>query len=190
VKLILASSSPRRRSLLKTLGVPFTVKASHVREDSKQIAPGKLVEELALRKAVATAAALKKAEQWVLGADTVVVLGRYVVSKPSDANDAYRMLYRLSGSIHRVYTGIALVEAGGKRRWVSHAVSSVRMKKMPIDDILRLSRKHMDKAGAYAIQDKDPYAKVVAGEYENVMGLPLGITAALLRKAGFKVRKL
>ena len=100
------------------------------------------------------------------------------------------MLYRLSNSTHRVYTGIALVEAGGKRHWVTHAVSQVRMKKMPLDDILKYAGRHLDKAGAYAIQDrKDPYAQVVKGSYENVVGLPLEVTADLLRKAGFPIKK-
>ena len=61
------------------------------------------------------------------------------------------------------------------------------MKKMPLDQILRLSHKHLDKAGAYAIQDRrDPYAQLVKGTYENVVGLPLDVTAKLLRRAGFK----
>ena len=99
------------------------------------------------------------------------------------------MLYRLSNSTHRVYTGVALVEAGGKRQWVTHAVSHVRMKKMPLDQILKYASRHLDKAGAYAIQDrKDPYAQVVKGSYENVVGLPLEITADFLRKAGFRVQ--
>jgi septum formation protein len=182
-QLILASASPRRKMLLRKLGVAYTVRPSHVLEDSIQKNPKRLVEELALRKALATAALSKSG--WVLGADTVVVLGRKILGKPLDMKDAYRMLYRLSNSTHQVYTGVALVEVGGERQWVSHAVSHVRMKKMPIDQILKLSQKHLDKAGAYAIQDrKDPYATLVKGTYENVVGLPLDVTAKLLRKAG------
>ena len=80
-------------------------------ENSTQKIPKRLVEELALRKAEATAALVKTG--WVLGADTIVVLGRKILGKPADAKDAYRMLYRLSNSTHQVYTGVALVEAGG-----------------------------------------------------------------------------
>lgn len=186
-RLILASGSPRRKALLRQLGVSYTVKPSHIPEDSTQRIPKRLVEELALRKAEATAAMVKTG--WILGADTVVVLGRKILGKPKDLKDAYRMLYRLSNSIHQVYTGVALIEASGSRRWVSHAVSHVRMKKMPLDQILRLSQKHLDKAGAYAIQDRnDPYAYLIKGSYENVVGLPLDVTRELLRKAGFKIR--
>jgi len=183
-KLILSSASPRRKMLLKELGIPFTIQASNVPEDSKETHPRKLVEELALRKAQATAKTLKNG--WVLGADTVVVLDGKILGKPVDAKDAYRMLYRLSGSTHSVYTGVALVEAGGKRQWIDHGVSIVRMKKMELDLIMKLSRLHMDKAGSYAIQEKkDPVAKVVKGGYDNVVGLPLDIVKKLLRKAGF-----
>jgi len=198
-RLILASGSPRRKALLRQLGVSYTVKASHVSEDSNQAIPRRLVEELALRKAEATAKLLASLGRgikgegtavWVLGADTIVVLGRKILGKPKDVKDAYRMLYRLSNSVHQVYTGVALVEANGARRWVTHAVSHVRMKKMPLDQILRLSQKHLDKAGAYAIQDRnDPYAHLVRGSYENVVGLPLDVTEKLLRKAGFKIKR-
>lgn len=209
-RLILASGSPRRKALLRQLGVAYMVKPSHIPEDSTQKIPKRLVEELALRKAEATVKQLQGAPLpsppphrgeggrrpgegnavWVLGADTVVVLRRKILGKPTDVKDAYRMLYRLSNSIHQVYTGVALVEANGPRRWVTHAVSHVRMKKMPLDQILRLSQKHLDKAGAYAIQDRnDPYAHLVKGSYENVVGLPLEVTAELLQRAGFETRK-
>jgi len=176
------------------LGIPYTVKPSHVDEACTQRQPKKFVEELALRKAMATAKQLRLSRRrptFVLGADTVVVLGRKILGKPTDLKDAYRMLYRLSNSTHRVYTGVALVEVGGDRQWVTHAVSQVRMKKMPLDQILKYSGKHLDKAGAYAIQDRqDPFASVVKGSYENVVGLPLEVTADFLRKAGFAVRKM
>lgn len=195
MKLILASASPRRKTLLKALGVPFTILPSHIAEDSQESNPVKLVRDLALRKAQATAAMLRQKKstnpRMVLGADTVVVLNGKILGKPRDAQDAYRMLYRLAGSTHRVVTGVALVpaDAAGQTQ-VGHEVSVVRMKKMPIDDILRLSRKHLDKAGAYAIQDRsDPYAHVVKGSYENVVGLPLEVTRTLLQKAGFKPRR-
>jgi septum formation protein len=191
--LILSSASPRRKALLRKLGIPYTIQPSHVDETCAQRSPKRFVVELALRKAKATAQGLRAQPRpvFVLGADTVVVLGRKILGKPTDLKDAYRMLYRLSNSTHQVYTGVALVEAGGKRQWVAHAVTHVRMKKMPLDHILKYSSRHLDKAGAYAIQDrKDPYAQVVKGSYENVVGLPLEVTAALLRKAGFKIKPL
>jgi septum formation protein len=90
------------------------------------------------------------------------------------------MLYRLSGSTHYVYTGVA-VAANGKLQ-SDHAVSTVRMKKLDLGTLMRLSRKNLDKAGAYAIQSKrDPIAQVVKGTYDNVVGLPVELVRKLLR---------
>jgi septum formation protein len=109
-----------------------------------------------------------------LGADTVVVLDGRILGKPRHALDAYRMLYRLSGTTHRVLTGVALVDAPTGRALVRTAVSTVRMKKLPLERLLRLARRHLDKAGAYAIQERsDPIARVVQGSYDNVVGLPV-----------------
>ncbi len=181
IKLILASGSPRRRVLLKKLGIPFKVVVSHVSEESRETRPERLVRELALRKAKAVA--VKVDSQVVLGADTVVVLRGKILGNPKDARDAYRMLYRLSGSRHRVYTGVALVH--GRTVLVDHAVSTVQMKKIDLDQLLVLSRKHMDKAGAYAIQEKkDPIAKIVRGSYDNVVGLPVVLVGRMLKKLG------
>jgi len=181
VKLILASASPRRRALLRKLRIPFRVKPSHIPEKSRHVAPARLVRDLALQKAQAVARSIH--EGVVLGADTVVVLKGKILGKPRDARDAYRMLYRLSGSTHAVYTGVAVVDAATKKSLVAHAKSVVRMKKIPLEQILKLSRRHLDKAGSYAIQEKkDPIAKVVKGSYDNVVGLPVTTVKALLRK--------
>jgi len=179
--LLLASGSPRRRKLLKRLNIPFIAEASGVSEACRQRRPQRLVIELALRKA--RAVAQKRKAGRILGADTVVALKGKILGKPRDARDAYRMLYRLSGSVHRVFTGVAVVDAASGRALSGYAVSSVRMKKIALDEILRLSRKHLDKAGAYAIQEKrDPVARVVKGSYDNVVGLPLDLVKKLLKK--------
>lgn len=119
----------------------------------------------------------------VLGADTVVVLHRHILGKPRDARDAVRMLAQLSGSTHHVYTGVALIEVKTQRTMVAHSRSEVRMKKISPAILSKLSRKHLDKAGAYAIQEKqDPIARVVKGSYDNVVGLPVEMVKALLKK--------
>lgn len=180
MQLILASKSPRRRLLLKSLHIPFKVIPSGVAEDSKETRPHKLVQELALRKAQLVARNRKSG--LVLGADTLVFLGDQKLGQPKDAADAYRMLYRLSGSTHRVFTGVALVDIDKGTYKVTYAMSKVFMKKLPIDTILRLARKNLDKAGSYAIQSKnDPIAKVVKGDYDNVVGLPLAVVKKLLK---------
>lgn len=182
--LILASKSPRRRILLKKLGIPFRVIASHVPEDSQQREPHRLVQELALRKAVFVANKLKKGI--VVGADTLVVGAGRIFGQPRDAKDAYKMLYRLSGTTHRVFTGVAIVDVDHAKRKVAYAVSKVRMKRLNLDELLKLSRRNLDKAGAYAIQEKgDPIARVVSGAYDNVVGLPVALVRRLLR--GFRL---
>lgn len=93
------------------------------------------------------------------------------------------MLSRLSGSTHQVYTGVALVDARAETSLVAHAMSEVRMKVIPSKKLMTLSRKHLDKAGAYAIQQKhDPIARVIRGSYDNVVGLPLETVKALLKR--------
>jgi septum formation protein len=177
-RLILASKSPRRRALLKELGIPFRVVPSGVAETSSEKRPAQLVQQLALRKAQSVAKFHR--EDVVLGADTLVILGDKILGQPKDAQDAYRMLYRLGGTTHRVFTGVAVVAAGHST--VAYAMSKVRMKKLPIDQILRLARKNLDKAGSYAIQSKnDPIARVVQGDYDNVVGLPLKVVKRLLK---------
>jgi len=179
VTLILASKSPRRRALLKTLGIPFRVIPSGVSEVSKETRPHRLVQELAQRKAESVAKRLKQG--LVLGADTLVILGDQILGQPKDADDAYRMLYRLSGTTHQVFTGVALIDSSNGVSRVGYAVSHVRMKKLPIDTLLRLSHKNLDKAGSYAIQSQnDPIAKVIKGDYDNVVGLPVALVRRML----------
>lgn len=181
--LILASKSPRRKALLKTLGLSFQVIPSRCAEHSHQKKPHRLVEELALRKARSVAQRIRRGI--VLGADTVVVVKNQILGQPGSGDEAYRMLYRLSGTTHRVLTGVAVVDAVTGRKKVAHAASRVRMKKLPLDTLLALSHRHLDKAGAYAIQaKKDPIARVVAGSYDNVVGLPLTVVRRLLRCFG------
>src|ERR1051325_566717 len=157
IRLVLASGSPRRRQLLKKLKIPFRVIPSHIAEKLRYRDPVRLVKDLALRKALSVARRLGplprlssrhlKMGPWVLGADTVVVLDNWIVSKPTGHKDAYQMLSRLAGSTHYVYTGVALVDAERKKAVVSYARSSVRMKSLGQKELRRLSRAHLDKAG-------------------------------------------
>jgi septum formation protein len=134
-----------------------------------------------MRKAMAIARRVQQGV--VLGADTVVVLRGKILGKPRNKRHAHQILSQLSGTTHYVYTGVALVDANTLRAQVSHAKSAVRMKKLPPQELLRLSQKHLDKAGAYAIQERrDPIARVVQGSYDNVVGLPLATVKSLLKK--------
>jgi septum formation protein len=183
IRLILASSSPRRRQLLKKLGHPFRVIPSHVPEDSTEKNPAKLVQDLALRKAHEIGRRMKGQSAIVIGADTVVVLRHRIMGKPLDAVDASRMLGQLAGTTHQVYTGVALVDAASGKSIMSYARSDVRMKKVAVNDLARLSGRHLDKAGSYAIQEKkDPLARVIKGSYDNVVGLPVELVDKLLQR--------
>jgi MAF protein/acyl-phosphate glycerol 3-phosphate acyltransferase len=175
--LILASASPRRKELLETLGIDFSVEPSGVDEPSLiqrlgQISPSDLVQELALAKAVDVLTMHQ--DSVVIGADTVVVLNGTVLGKPSDALEAVAMLTALSGQTHEVYTGFAVAAAERHKR--GFAQTTVTFKVLTPEEITAYvaTGEPLDKAGAYGIQNTDisPVASI-EGDYYNVVGLPL-----------------
>lgn len=184
--LILASASPRRRTLLESLGVPFRVIASEAPESlDGSLDPETQAVALALRKARAVAARLDPA--LVLGADTIVALDDDVLGKPRDDADAVHMLRALSGRSHVVVTGLALIDVGAGEEGAAAVSSTVRFRFLNDDTIARYvaSGEPRDKAGAYAIQELG--AALIAGFegcFTNVVGLPLCETALLLQAAG------
>ena len=170
--LVLASQSPRRRELLATAGILFTLRAREVEEIR---APGELpeayVRRLAYRKAEA---AWEDRDEIVLGADTVVVLGQEVLEKPRDAADARGMLQLLAGREHTVITGICLRHPGGAE--VDSSATRVRFTPLTGAEIdaYVATGEPMDKAGAYAIQGlASKFVDRIEGCYFNVIGLPL-----------------
>jgi septum formation protein len=185
-RLILASGSPRRRTLLSELGVPFSVIVSDVAETADpELNPPEQAIALAEQKARAVAA--KLAEGLVLGADTIVVLDGEILGKPVDDEDARRMLRRLAGRPHRVITGIALVDAATGAVSRSVVTSVVHVRPLSDEEVAAYvaTGEPRDKAGAYAIQGIG--AGLIAGLdgcYTNVVGLPLCETAGLLAAAG------
>lgn len=182
MRLILASASPQRKQLLKLLKIPFIIVTADVSERSEEHAPRKLVLELALRKARAVAA--KHPNALVLGADTIVVCKGKIIVKPKDRKDSARILSLLNGRIHRVYTGVALVDSSSGREWREVEVSKVKARKLAPEELSGFVGKHMDKAGAYAVQDrKDPFIEKIIGPRDNVIGLPLGSVRRLIRRA-------
>jgi septum formation protein len=182
--LYLASTSPRRRELLATLGIKFDVipvATDESRLDGEK--PGDMVLRLAIAKAAAAAHG-----DCVLGADTVVVLGDRVLGKPRNAEEAVEMLLALSGRGHAVMTGVAL-----KTPTVTHAVLSttiVQFREIGRDEAYRYwqSGEPCDKAGAYGIQGLGGmFVKTIEGSYSGVMGLPVFETVELLKLAGIDV---
>jgi len=181
--LILASASPRRAELLRNAGIPFTVVPAHVREEPlPDETPLNYAQRLARDKALAIFAS--HPEDAVLGADTVVVVDGHLLEKPTDAEDAARMLRLLSGRTHQVITGVCLAASGFER--TEAEVTQVTFSQLSEDEIAAYVRtgEPMDKAGAYAIQGiASRWAERIEGCYFNVVGLPLPRVYRLLRAA-------
>jgi septum formation protein len=173
-KLVLASASPRRQEILACAGISFTVRSAPVPEEHDgSEAPADLVRRLALEKAFAVPCA---ADEIVLAADTVVVLGDRILGKPKDASDASRMLSLLSGREHEVITGICLRHARGAIS--DQARTRVRFVALTPAEIAAYvaTGEPADKAGAYAIQGRAcRFIERIEGCYFNVVGLPISL---------------
>lgn len=189
-RIILASASPRREELLRSMGLRFEVVPSRVDETTEPIPPDELVVTLARRKAAAVAAGAQvDGRTLVIGADTVVALEDTILGKPADAEDARRMLKRLSGREHRVLTGLALVLLGvGREHWAAgYEETTVRFAPLSAAEISRYVQtgEPMDKAGAYGIQGAAArFVEGITGCYSNVVGLPLRRLVVLAQEVG------
>lgn len=180
----LASTSPRRREILETLGIEFDVVPVETDESPLQ---GETPGEMVLRLAIAKADAADRGE-FVLAADTIVVLGDRVLGKPRDADDCVEMLLALSGRTHAVMTGVALKTPTETRSVLS--TTDVQFREIGRDEAYRYwqSGEPCDKAGAYGIQGLGGmFVKTLEGSYSGVMGLPVFETVELLKSAGLDV---
>ncbi|GHF99588.1 Maf-like protein [Deinococcus piscis] len=185
--LILASGSPRRRELLAHLLDDFEVVVSDVDESSAVTDPVRLAVKLAQRKAEAVAAA--HPGRAVLGADTVVALGGRLLGKPADEAENREFTALLSGKTHHVTTGLCLV-VGGQTLSASETTAVTFRALSPAETAhYAASGEGLDKAGGYGIQGLGmALVQGIAGDYSNVVGLPLGQTLELLRRGGVRTR--
>lgn len=185
---ILASASPRRHDFVALLGIPFTIDAADIDEtNGLHEHPADLVVRLSCDKAVAVAR--RRPDAIVIGADTIVALDDKILGKPTDADDAARMLRNLCGRSHHVYSGITVCSPG-REPLTAVADSIVWMRPYRDDEIAAYvaSGDPLDKAGAYGIQNADFHpASRVQGCYASVMGLPLCLLVKLLAQAGVHV---
>jgi septum formation protein len=184
-RLTLASQSPRRRELLGLLGLALEVRPAHTDERQR---PGEPPEDYVRRVAAEKAAAVEGA--LVLGADTAVVLGEEVLGKPRDEADARRMLRALSGSVHRVLTGVCVRRAAPPAAAEVLVATEVRFAPLTEAEIAWYvsTGEPLDKAGAYALQGAGgAFVVEVRGSVSNVVGLPLRETAGLLRGLGLSL---
>jgi septum formation protein len=185
-RLILASASPRRVDLLRSLEVEFDVIPSHAEElHDVSIEAMKLCEVNALRKAEEVARG--HPERIVLGADTLVAMDGALFGKPADPGEAFAMLSQLSGNTHQVITGVALLHSATNRREVFTDETLVTFKLLD-DTTIRAYLEAvpvLDKAGAYGIQDRgEMLVERVSGSLSNVIGLPLEKLSEALRRWG------
>jgi septum formation protein len=181
---ILASASPRRRRLLKRIVPVFKVLATDVDEDKfRSDDPGRYA--LRAAKAKARAGARVHPGDLIIAADTLVSLGRRIFGKPGTRDQARSMLAALSGRRHRVVTAVVLYRARPRRMLTGSETSRVTFKRLGAGDIEAYldSVEYTDKAGAYAIQEfGDRLVARLEGDYDNVVGLPVGLTRRLLEK--------
>ena len=186
MRLLLASSSPRRRELLALLVSDFESSAPDIDERPLTLeSPADYVARLASEKAKTGAA-----DQWVsLGSDTTVAMGHEILGKPRDNHDAAAMLRALSGNTHQVHTAVAVAHGGGiETVTCTTSVSFTELSESAIEQYL-LTDEPWDKAGAYAVQGyAGAFVSEIRGSYSAVVGLPLCETRALLIEAGVPVR--
>lgn len=181
--IILASSSPRRREILKNAGFEFTVRVSDADESLPDgICAPDAVKLLSRRKAEAVYGTLIPGDI-IVAADTVVELSGKILGKPRDSEDAFLMLSALSGKTHSVYTGVTLLSGSTADTFaVKTEVEFFELTKAEIREYI-LSGEPADKAGAYGIQGKGSLlVKGIHGDYFNVMGLPVSETARRIKK--------
>lgn len=185
-KIILASTSPRRKALLKQLGITFEVIASNFKEAiDAAIPPADLVKKQSLEKAKNVAQHEKNAI--IIAADTLVVYRNHILGKPKDNHDAKRILNLLNGHVHRIITGFTVLDTDtGKfiTRSIETKVFFRKATNKEIDDYVK-TKEPLDKAGAYGIQEKGSiFIKKIEGDYYNVVGLPINAVVEELRKFG------
>ncbi len=183
-RIVLASNSPRRKELLSIVGAEFIVDASSIDEVVREHeTPEQIAMGLALQKGLDVA---NKYEEGtiIIAADTIVFKEK-VMGKPVNAEDATEMLQSLSGSLHQVYTGIAIIEAGTNNKIVDFECTDVKFKNLNPEKIANYvdSGEVFGKAGAYAIQGKGmTLVEWIKGDYFNVVGLPVSKLEDLLEK--------
>jgi len=181
-KIILASASPRRAEILRTVGWPFEplpVNIDESRRDNEDA--GDYVRRLAREKAEAAAA--ERPNCTIVGADTTVVLDQQILEKPLDHEDAERMLRLLNSRWHQVLTGVAVIDGENSETKIAHATTEVKFAAMSDDDLkwYVTTGEPMDKAGAYAIQGQGArFIERIKGDYFNVVGLPVRLLYELI----------
>lgn len=185
-RIILASSSPRRIEIMKSLGVDFDVVPSKFEEKMKDVNPRELVCELAKGKAKEVCTRVDY-DKIIIAADTVVYMDNRILGKPKNEDDAFNMLKNLSGGKHSVITGLCIIDRLNNKTYWDYEETTVYFDNLSNDEIQDyiMSGEPFDKAGAYGIQGKGGlFVKRIEGCYFNVVGLPIHKLYGLMGKLG------
>ena len=180
---MLASSSPRRRDLMKELGLEFTIVAPSSDETSSH--PDPRLRVIVNAEAKSRSVSGQFADAVIIGADTIVFLDGMFLGKPVDQDDAKKMLELLSGKNHEVYTGLSILNTSTGKMLSKISCTEVRFKRLSQEVIAAYidSGEPLDKAGAYGIQgDGGVFIADIVGSYSNVVGLPLELLREMLEK--------
>jgi septum formation protein len=188
LKIVLASSSDRRKEILSKLSFNFIVD-NHTYDEPK-IKSHHNVKNFVKQIAEAKALSLKEKykDAIIIGCDTIVVLNNEIIGKPKDVEEAEEILTKLSGTKHKVLSGLCLYYP--KKNLIVSGVeeSTVYTNKLTQQQIKNLAKKHLDKAGAYAVQEKnDRFVKKIVGDYYNVVGFPVKLFLKLYSKIVDKI---
>lgn len=181
IEIVLASESKRRIELLKSLGVDFKIsKHSHSEEHNEIKDPREFVLLCSYEKARSV---VKKEEQLIIGADTIVFIDRKIIGKPVDRKDGLKMMKMLSGKKHSVYTGITLIY---KNKFLSdHAKTDVYFRKISDKELKWYieNASYLDKAGGYAVQEEaSMFIERIEGDFFNVVGFPIFLFSKMFRQ--------
>jgi septum formation protein len=188
-KIILASASPQRKELLEKIGLKFQVDPSNFPENLRQdLPPEGVVKFISIGKA--STVAVKYPDAIIIAADTIGVLKDRIIGKPHTSEEASKMLQSMSGKIHRVITGLTLIDTSSGKMLTRTVETKVRFKKLSPAEIQFYvqSGEPQDKAGGYAIQGMGALiVEKISGDYYNVVGLPLSTLADCLKEFGVYV---
>ena len=197
MKIVLASASPRRRDMLERTGVAFETFASDIDERIEcNLPPGEAVSEISKRKAEHAFQALRippRSDTLIIAADTLVVIDGEIMGKPSDEEDAFRMIKALQSRKHTVFTGVTLIKAGsggGINNKTFFEAAGVFMRALDEAEIRAYiaTGEPMDKAGAYGIQEKGAVLiERVEGDFHTVVGLPLARLCVEMKSMGVDI---
>ena len=189
LKIVLASSSPRRQQMLKIIDIPFDIIVSRYEENNElNLKPSRIVMTHAKGKVEDVIPKVKSGI--IVGADTLVYKDSVIYGKPKNMTDAHRMLKELQGKIHYVYTALAIFDVEKKKWVVDYLKTKVSMRSLTKKEISRYFEliSPLDKAGSYAIQEAGSIIiDRIEGCYYNVLGFPMSKLDEMLRQIGYSL---